>query len=78
MQIHVTFKTPDAVDEAIIEALDAAPKPDGLSDDEWQEVKESRLVKLKAQASKWFEWMEYVSVTWDTEKDTCTVNRKRS
>lgn len=74
MLVNVTFKTPDAVEEAIQAALENN-RPAGLTDHEWGLILEDRRDALKEKAKNWFEWMEYVSITWDTEKDTCIVNR---
>lgn len=72
MLICITFKTPDAVEDAIVEAL-RDEFPYGASEDEKCEHVRHRLPSLGAAARKWFQYGEYVTVEWNTEDNTCRV-----
>jgi hypothetical protein len=65
------MKDPDVLQDAIEEALEN--KPAGLSEDEWEVVKDVRKEKISELCSKWFEYGEYLTVEIDTEAETCTV-----
>ena len=58
MEIQICFKTNDVVDSLFYDN-------DNFTQDEQDEIKE----KLK----KWITWGEYVTLSYDTEKDTLTV-----
>lgn len=73
MRIKITFKTPDAVNDAICGAVHQTPKVPGISNGEWVAVKESRVEALMHLAGEWFTYHEYVTIEWDTETNTCTV-----
>lgn len=73
MKFQVTFKDPDALYDALNDAID---KDDfgGLTDDEFSAVKEKRVDSIKSLCcDKWFEWGEYLTVEIDTEAETCVV-----
>lgn len=72
MKIRITFKTPDAVDEAIEEAV-GNTLPVGIPEDEQKAIADLRVEKVKAASRKWFEWGECATVEWDTDANTCTV-----
>jgi hypothetical protein len=63
MKIRCTFKTPDAVDEAIAEAAR------GVN----QNATEELIEEWQNASRKWFEYGEYVMVEWDTETNECRV-----
>ena len=67
MKIRVTFKMPDAVDDAIgyavKDAMDDNPKQD----------EEALVGAAKKACAKWFEYGEYVVVEVDTKDGTCVV-----
>ena len=62
MKIQVTFKTPDAVDYAVINALENEPNADSVED-------------IKDIISNWVKYDEYVTIEFDTENFTATVCR---
>ena len=74
MQVRITLKTPDALDDAIERA--AEDEIGGASDDESsQEPFEELVAKTKKLAERWFRYGELVSLVLDTEDETCTVER---
>ena len=74
MKIRVTFKTPDAVDEAIDDRVARSmTRPEGVDQEEWNMILDARKEALRDRASEWFRWGEYCTVEWDTEANTCTV-----
>lgn len=76
MRIRMTFKTPDAVRDAVTLAVEQQVQAiEGLEACEMDMLMESRRDNLMDQAARWFGWGEYVTVEWDTEADTCTVVR---
>lgn len=60
MKIDITFKTPDAVDNAL------ADEPDLLMDQE-------RADSVREFLSNWVRHGEYVKIVFDTEAKTATV-----
>jgi hypothetical protein len=67
MQIEVTMKTPDALMDAINDALSV------VEDEEIRQEKEAALEEL---CKKWFQYGEYVTLIIDTDKQTCTVKER--
>jgi hypothetical protein len=74
MKFTVTFKDPDgpydSIEEAARESLAAV---DGLSEEERDELIETRAKGLREQTRKWFKYGEYVNIEIDTEAGTATV-----
>jgi predicted nucleotidyltransferase len=70
MKIRITFKDPDAVYDAVEDAVKAT-RPAGLSDSEWEEIKENRIQELTLRP--FVEWMEYCTVEIDTDAKTAVV-----
>lgn len=58
MNIRLTFKTPDVVDDAVRRYM--------------QEVDEDRELEIEAACAKWIRYGEYLTVEIDTETGTCT------
>lgn len=75
MIIDVTFKDPDVVGDAIDDALKSS-RPNGLTDAEWDAVKDVRRQEIGEKVAKWFEFDEYVHIRIDTDKDTADVVKK--
>lgn len=46
---------------------------DGLSEEELEELRESRAEEYRNLCDKWFEYGEYLTVVVDTETKTCVV-----
>lgn len=77
MKIRVTFKDPDALDNALQEA--PLVRPDGLTDEEWEPIAEARREKIRdGLCATFIEYGEYITVEYDTEAKTCTVVPYRS
>ena len=73
-KIMITFKDPDGV----LECIDDNIKKElslmkGLSENELEEILELRREKILETLSKWIEWNEYISITFDLEEKTATV-----
>jgi hypothetical protein len=84
MKIRVTLHDPDALHEAIVDAVrdevaKRMPRGSTVEHEAVRRALEDRVVML---AGKWFEHDEYLTVEVDTEASTCTVvplaERKRT
>ena len=72
MKFRVTMKTPDALDQAVQEAVLAVPMSgDNSTDIYCQQV--DRMIEVEHICEKWFECGEYLTVEIDTDAQTCTV-----
>ncbi len=73
MKIVVSFKTPDALEYAIKEHLEAeqVADDDGMPDPE--NGHDDMFDELKEKLSEWVEYGECVSIEFDTEAGTATV-----
>ena len=72
MKFKVTFKTPDAVTDAVKEA--AEQEVSEIVDAEERSIQQSELAEqLSDFASTWVKYEEYITVEFDTEKGTATV-----
>lgn len=74
MKFAITFKSPDAFDYAITEAVKEYEKSRELTEEQFDEADEY----LREFASKWVEWSEYITIEFDTELGTATVVKLRS
>ncbi len=73
MKFQVTLKDPDALYEAISDALKGL-KIEGVSEKELEAIKEVRREEVTEIASKWFfSCHEYITVEIDTDAKTCIV-----
>lgn len=70
MRLKITLKDPDGINEAIDDFVNAN-RPVGLSDEEWEDIREERAAKLRH--SKFIEYGDYVTVSIDTEAGTAEV-----
>jgi hypothetical protein len=74
MKFQLTFKDPDGVYESLKselrESVDNIP---GLSDNERNDLMESRKEEMTEFIRKWVEYQEYVTIEFDTEANTCVV-----
>jgi hypothetical protein len=78
MKIRVTMKNPDALHDAVEEAVkEELANADNLSEEEKEEIMEIRRNENIEKARKWFEYGEYLTVEIDTEADTCVVVQRR-
>jgi len=72
MKIHVTMKNPDALTDAVKEAVEGI----GLDGATEEDVKESRKEHIESALSvcgRWFYHGEYLTVEIDTVAQTCKV-----
>jgi hypothetical protein len=73
MKFIVTMKDPDALHDAVFEAVKTEVGGLELPDEEKELIKEARFKKVYELCGKWFEYGEYLRVEIDTESKTCTV-----
>jgi hypothetical protein len=74
MKFRVTFKSPDAVYDAIHEAVQSTI-PEGVKfiESDLNDELDDKRQELKDFAKKWVRYDEYVTVEFDTDAKTCTV-----
>lgn len=73
MKIVVRFKDPDALDNVLLNAVNESLL-ETLDADERDEIRESRMCKLRDQLTKsWVLWGEYLKVEFDLTNGTATV-----
>lgn len=73
MKFNVTFKDPDTLSQAICDAVDIELEKLNLSEDEFDAIRQIRIEKIESKLGKWFQYLEYVTVEIDTDKDTVKV-----
>lgn len=73
MKVLVTMKDPDAMHDAVREAVEREVKQMGLSRDESKLLVEARVDKTIELMVKWFTHGEYMTVEFDTDDMTATV-----
>lgn len=74
MKFLVTFKTPDALEESIREAvLESMENLHSLSEREQEAAAKVRYEIVAEKCCRWFEHGEYVTVEVDTDAGTCVV-----
>ena len=74
MKFKIQMKDPDGVYDSVTEAANASSQSvSGISDDEREELAESRREELDEKIRKWFKYGEYLTVEIDTDKNTATV-----
>jgi len=74
MKIRAKFKDPDTMQDAVDDAVKHLPKPDGVSDEEWEGIRSDRADEAKdAIANQFMEYGEYLDVEFDTDAKTATV-----
>jgi hypothetical protein len=74
MKFKVTMKDPDALCDAIDDCPEIkASIPDGLDDDEREEVFSRRKTKAREFAGRWMDYGEYITVEFDTDAGTATI-----
>lgn len=69
MKFTITFKTPDAVDEAVQEYLSVHEPDEGWTETEECEVEE----ELRGTFEEFIKFGEYVTIEFDTETRSATV-----
>lgn len=74
MKIRVSMKDPDTMQDAVEEAFKHAEKPEGITDEEWEPIREARALEAQQEiSSRWMPYGEYLYVEFDTEAGTATV-----
>lgn len=74
MIIDVVMKSPDVLQDSIEEAVSLHMAPCGGPPDELLQFDmEQEADRIKKMCEKWFKWGETVTLTIDTEKETCEV-----
>lgn len=74
MKFRIAMKDPDALYEAINEAVTKDVVDNfKIDEDEQNAIIDMRKKKVGELCSKWFEYGEYLTVEIDTDAGTCTV-----
>lgn len=74
MKIRMLMKDPDTMPDAVDDAFKAIEKPEGVSAEEWADIREERAQLAKSFISDhWMEFGEYLAVEFDTEAKTATI-----
>ena len=74
MKIKITMHDPDGVYDSVTDAVEASlAGVVGISDDEREELEETRRRETNATISKWIEYGEYLTIEIDTDAMTATV-----
>lgn len=74
MKVRVMLKDPDTMQDSVDDAFADEVCPEGVADDEWDDIRASRADKAKkAITDKWMEYGEYLEVEFDLEAMTATV-----
>lgn len=78
MKISVTLKDPDGFYDCVKDAVrdDIDENMIDLSEDEKEDLVESRVEKAWAVLEKWVAYKEYVTITFDIDKGTATVEEE--
>lgn len=66
MKFILTFKTPNALDQSIVDSL---PEAEGLD----QEEQDKLWYEVETLAEKFVEYKEYITIEFDTKTGTATV-----
>lgn len=74
MKFQIQMKDPDGVSDSIEEAAKkSASEVQGLSDEEREELIDSRANSFSKIIERWFEYQEYLTVEIDTDTKTISV-----
>ena len=79
MKVRLTMKDPDALYDAVAEAVAAdVKKLEGLTDQERDDLAETRREKVRGRiVENWMEWGEYLTVEFDTDAMTAVVVERK-
>lgn len=72
MKLTITFKDPDGVSEAVINEV-LATIPDGLDEEERDDLISSRVTKINSKLDQWLEFGEYITIEFDLENRTARI-----
>jgi hypothetical protein len=78
VKIRVTMKNPDALHEAVREAVAGDMAKLELDDDERDSIAEMREEKTREFCKRWFKWSECITIEIDTIEGTCRVVEVKS
>lgn len=73
MKFKVTMKDPDGVFDSVRYAAWLDVQPLGLPEDEAEILAKEREEKINKLLSKWFSFLEYITIEIDTDTGTATV-----
>jgi hypothetical protein len=74
VRIVIQLKDPDTMQDAVDDAVKRLDKPEGVSAEEWADIREERAALIKSEiASRWMEYGEYLKFEVDTEAWTAKV-----
>ena len=74
MKIKVTFKTPDAMEDALDRAFPVEiSEKETVEDDTYEENRQAAMYEAEAQLNKFISYGECVIIEVDTETGTATV-----
>ena len=78
MKFTISFKDPDVVHDAVREAVEREVNAiESLDADEKEDLIETRSEKINDKLDKWIKYGEYVSIEFDTEAGTATVQQAK-
>jgi len=78
MKFTVSFKDPDVVSDACLEAAkEMLQSVQGIDEEEREELVDTRAAKLRDFTDKWVEYGEYIRVEFDTKADTAIVVKRK-
>jgi hypothetical protein len=68
VKILITLKDPDSMPDAVTEAFKRLPKPDGVSQDEWNLIWPSRRDAVDDEITRlYMAYSEYIYLEYDTD-----------
>lgn len=74
MKIRVSLKDPDVMQDAVDDAVKLLPKPEGISEGEWESLRDGRADAANSAIShRWMKYGEYLVVEFDLDAGTATV-----
>jgi len=74
MKVVVTFKTPDALAQAVRDIVDQQHHEDSQTWDEYEA--EEREHELMKKFERWVAWGEVITIEFDLEAGTATVKER--
>lgn len=74
MKFKITFKDPDGVSDSLQDAASQSVELiEGISEDERDELRDTRKAELEAAIKPFVRYQEYLEVEFDTEANTATI-----
>lgn len=83
VKIRVSFKTPDALDEGLDDAIRECERKMRndtdlmavVTEDDLKVILDNKRERLRTAALNWITWGEYLDIVIDPDADTCIVQR---